>query len=127
MNRGWARTLASLSLMPLLASFGCDDLSVRSFAGTVGQFTIDGVNAGTIPTSQHLELWARTQYDDIARIDAYTDLNAGKTAFGFMIRQAISLDDPCMIDSYRPEHGPNATGHLLVDASAYSDSNVGGV
>jgi hypothetical protein len=56
MNRGWARTLAFASLLPLAASVGCDALTVRSFAGTVMQFTFDGITASTIPANQHLEL-----------------------------------------------------------------------
>ena len=69
MNRGWARRLALASLLPLVASAGCDALTVRSFAGTVMQFTFAGVTAQTLMPSQHLELWARTQYDDIVRVD----------------------------------------------------------
>ena len=83
MNRGWARTLALASLLPLAASLGCDALTVRSFAGTVMQFTFDGISAQTVPAGKHLELWARTQYDDIVRIEpATTNLTAGKTATG---------------------------------------------
>jgi hypothetical protein len=116
-----------MSLLPMLASFGCDALSVRPFAGTVSQFTIDGVTAGTIPGNQHLELWARTQYNDIVRIDGFTDQTNFKTANGIMIRQAISIDDPCMIDSYMPQPGPNATGHLLTSPDAYQQARIGGV
>jgi hypothetical protein len=116
MNRGWARTLVLASLLPLLGSLGCDALTVRSFAGTVMQFTIDGVTASTIPANQHLELWARTQYDDIVRVNGYTDLATNQTAFGIMLRQAISLKDPCMIDGY---YFNNDGGNLLTSAAAY--------
>ncbi len=120
MTRGWARTLA-LSLVPLLASVGCDALTVRPFAGTVAQLTLDpgGTNLLTaIPPTQHLELWARTQYNDIVRLAGFIDQNTGTTAYGIMIRQAISLNDPCMID---------ANGNLLTTAAAYKPSNAGGV
>lgn len=120
MNRGWARTLAFASLLPLVASLGCDALTVRSFAGTVMQLTLTGVTAQTIPANQHLELWARTQYDDIVRVDGYYDLGAGKTAYGLMLRQAISLNDPCMIDGYYFAHNPN--GNLLTSPAAYASS-----
>jgi len=126
MKRGWARTLALTSLLPLLASLGCDALSVRTFAGTVMEFTISGVTAQTLTPSQHLELWARTKYDDIVRIEGYYDLPNGKSSPGLMIRQAISLKDPCMIDGYYFANNPN--GNLLTTAAAYaSSSNAGGV
>lgn len=126
MKRGWARTLALTSLLPLLASLGCDALSVRTFAGTVMEFTISGVTAQTLTPSQHLELWARTKYDDIVRIEGYYDLPNGKSSPGLMIRQAISLKDPCMIDGYY--FANNANGNLLTTAAAYATaSNAGGV
>ncbi|MCU1280422.1 MAG: hypothetical protein JWM53_3968 [bacterium] len=126
MNRGWARTLALTSLLPLLGSLGCDALTARSFAGTVMQLTIDGVTAQSIPAGQHLELWARTQYDDIVRVDGYYNLAAGKTAYGLAIRQAISLSDPCMIDGYY--YLNNSGGNLLTSAAAYPTSiSAGGV
>jgi len=124
MNRGWARTLVFASLLPLVASLGCDALTVRTFAGTVMQFTITGVSATTIPANQHLELWARTQYDDIVRIEGYYDLANGKSSPGYMIRQAISLNDPCMIDGYYFENNPN--GNLLTTAAAYPSSTTAG-
>lgn len=120
MNRGWARTLAFASLLPLCASVGCDALTVRSFAGTVMQFTISGVTAQTLTANQHLELWARTQYDDIVRVNGYYDLGAGKTANGIMLRQAISLKDPCMIDGYYFANNPN--GNLLTSPAAFPTS-----
>src|SRR5437764_1700068 len=121
MNRGWARTLALTSLLPLLASLGCDTLTVRSFAGAVMQFTISGVTAQTLTPAQHLELWARTQYDDIVRIEGYYDLANGKSSPGLMIRQAISLKDPCMIDGYYFADNPN--GNLLTSPAAYASSS----
>jgi hypothetical protein len=130
MNRGWARTLAFASLLPLAASVGCDALTVRSFAGTVMQFTFDGITASTIPANQHLELWARTQYDDIVRVDGYTDLQNGVTANGIMIRQAIGLKDPCTIDGYyfQDEKNDPTKGNLLTSAAAYRTSlSAGGV
>jgi hypothetical protein len=128
MKRGWARTLAPLSLLPLVVSLGCDALTVRSFAGTVGQFTLESVTASTIPAGQHLELWARTQYNDIVRVDGFTNINAFTTEYGLMIRQAISLDDPCMIDAYLPQADEKATaGHLLTSPDAYTTSHSGGV
>src|SRR5437868_8683209 len=109
MNRGWARTLALASLLPLLASFGCDALTVRTFSGTIMEFTLDGVTASTIPANQHLELWARTQYNDIVRVEGYYDLTKGLSTPGIMIRQAISLKDPCMLDGY---YFGNTSGNL---------------
>jgi hypothetical protein len=119
MKRGWARTLALASLLPLTASLGCDALTVRSFAGTVMQFTISNVTAATLQPDQHLELWARTQYNDIVRVNGYTDLTAGKTANGIMIRQAIALTDPCMLDGY---YFHNANGNLLTSAASFPSS-----
>lgn len=126
MNRGWTRSLLFASLLPLVASAGCDALTVRSFAGTVMQFTFDGITAQTIPPNQHLELWARTQYDDIVRVPGYYDLANGKSSPGIMIRQAISLKDPCMIDGYYFPKNPN--GNLLSSPAAYATAvSSGGV
>jgi len=121
MNRGWARTLAFASFLPLCASAGCDALTVRSFAGTVMQFTFtQSVKQTSIPAGTHLELWARTQYDDIVRVPGYYDLTNGLTAYGIMIRQAISLNDSCMLDSYYAPTDANKTaGHSLTTAAAY--------
>ncbi|MCU1282293.1 MAG: hypothetical protein JWM53_5839 [bacterium] len=130
MNRGWARTLVLTSLLPLLASLGCDALTVRSFAGTVMEFTISGVTPTSLPAGQHLELWARTQYDDIVRVDGYTNLSLGETANGVMIRQAISLKDPCTIDGYYYPNEINdpTKGNLLTSEAAYPTSlSAGGV
>jgi hypothetical protein len=111
MNRSWAPTLALCSLVPLMASLGCDALTVRPFAGTVMQFTLTG--AAVTPPGQHLELWARDQYNDIIRINPFYDFANGKTSLGLMIRQAISLDDPCITDD---------KGNLLTSAAAYPTS-----
>ncbi|HXU69203.1 MAG TPA: hypothetical protein VN947_07725 [Polyangia bacterium] len=86
---------------------GCG-LDVRPFAGTIMQLTV--ANAGPTPVGEHLELWARDRYDDILRIDPFYHESEHQSAYGIMIRQAISLDDPCIID---------VTGHLLTDAAAY--------
>lgn len=126
MKRGWARTLLLASLLPLASTLGCDALTVRSFAGTVMQFTFEGVTAQAIPAGQHLELWARTQYDDIVRVPGYYDLGKGLTANGIMIRQAITLDDPCMIDGYYLNK--LGLGNLLTTPAAYPTSvSSGGV
>jgi hypothetical protein len=93
-----------------------------SNAGAVIQMTLSGA-APTAP-GQHLELWARDAYNDSIRvsgIDDVTDENQITTRyspFGFSIRPAITMDDPCMID---------AAGHLLVTAAAYSPDVEGGV
>lgn len=108
MKRGWSRTLLLTSLVPLCASLGCDALTVRSFAGTIMQLTLTSVPA--TPPGQHLELWATTQYNDIVRINPYYDLFKGKASFGLMIRPAVPLDSPCMI---------NDKGYLLTDPAAY--------
>ena len=105
MIRSWARTLA---LASLAASLGCDALTVRPFAGTVMQFTLAA--AQITPPGMHLELWARDQYNDIIRINPYYDFPNGKTSTGLMIRQAITLQDPCIIDN---------AGNLLTSAAAY--------
>jgi hypothetical protein len=132
MNRGWARTLALASLLPLTASLGCDALTVNSFAGTVSEMTFNstGLTATTIPTGQHLELWARTQYNDIVRVSGYYNLQKGLSAFGLMLRPAITLDDPCMIDGYyfaNKKNDPTA-GNLLTSPDAYPATvTAGGV
>src|SRR3954449_10660595 len=98
---------APVLLLPLLGA-GCDSLSARSFAGTVIIMSLHG--ASVTPPGQHLELWARNQYNDIIRINPYYDEANGKTHNGLMIRQAISPTDPCIIDDH---------GNLLTTAAAY--------
>jgi hypothetical protein len=124
MKRGRARTLLLASLLPLCASTGCDTFTVRSFAGTVMQFTFENVTAQAIPANQHLELWARTQNNDLVRVDGYYDLANGLTAKGIMIRPAIGLKDPCMIDGYyfpEKKNDSNA-GNLLTSPAAYAST-----
>jgi hypothetical protein len=104
----WARTVAFFMLVPWSVSLGCDALSVHPFAGTVMEFTM--ANAPVTPPGQHLELWARDRYNDIIRVDGYYDEAKGLSSPGFMIRQAISLQDPCVIDD---------TGNRLTSPAAY--------
>ena len=66
-------------------------------------------------------MWVRTQYDDIVRVNGYTNLATGATANGLMIRQAISLKDPCMIDGY---YFPNNAGGNLLDTAAAFQSSI---
>jgi hypothetical protein len=116
MTRGSARCLALL-LVPLLPSLGCDALSVRPFAGTVSQFTLSG--AQVTPPGEHIEIWARDQYNDIIRLNPYYDETNALSTPGIMIRRAIPLDSPCMIDS---------KGNLLTSAAAYPTTvTIGGV
>ena len=116
MTRGSARCLALL-VVPLLPSLGCDALTVRPFAGTVSQLTLSG--AQVTPPGQHIELWARDQYNDIIRLNPYYDETNALTTPGIMIRVAMPLDSPCMID---------AKGNLLTSAAAYPTSvTIGGV
>src|SRR5688572_344559 len=103
---------------------GCD-ISVHTFAGAYLQLTITG--GAPTPANQHLELWARTQYDDIVRIDhVYVDEQQPSPAgedprrrYGFVIRNAVSMGDPCLIDEN--------TGVRLGDPAAYTPTVVAGV
>jgi hypothetical protein len=112
MTRGSARCLALLVPL-LLPSLGCDALTVHPFAGTVAQFTLSG--APVTPPGQHLEIWARDQYNDVIRLNPYfnetqqLDVNQ-VTAFGIMVRQALPQASPCMIDG---------KGNLLTSPAAY--------
>lgn len=107
-----------------LGAIGCD-ISAKPFAGSIIMMTITGA-APTAP-GQHLELWARTQYDDIVRIDHLYEDPEGQVIegedprrrYGFVIRNAISMGDPCMIDK--------KTGALLTTAAAYSPVTIAGV
>jgi len=108
----WAVVLA------LAVGLGGCDISAKSFAGSILQMTISG--ATTNPPGKHIELWARNQYDDIIRVNQTYNAPdpkdpANKTIplqpFGFVIRNAISMADPCMIDS---------AGNLVTSAAAYS-------
>jgi hypothetical protein len=109
-------------LLLCIAVCGCS-LDVSPFAGTVVQMTITGATPDR--AGQHLELWARDQYDDVVRVTGsfdYTPLDSSQTTrlfpYGITIRPAVTMDDPCMID---------VQGRLLTKAEAYSDSNVAGV
>jgi hypothetical protein len=115
--------LRLLSLFSLFA-LGCS-LEVKPFAGSVLAMTI----AGAAPSApgHHLELWVRNDHDDIVRLDALDPIadpsspwqGQRLTPVGVVIRPAMSMDDPCMIDD---------AGHLLMTASAYPTSIVvGGV
>lgn len=110
MIRGSTRTLA-LSSVVLFASAGCDALTVRSFAGSILQMTLEG--AQVTPPGTHLEIWARDQYNDIIRLQPFYDESINATTPGLMIRQAIAPTDPCMIDD---------KGNLLTTAAAYPTS-----
>jgi hypothetical protein len=112
MTRGSARCLALL-IAPLFSSLGCDALTVRSFAGTVSELTLNG--AAVTPQGQHLEIWARDQYNDIIRLNPYYDETNALATYGIMIRAAAPLDSPCMIDS---------KGNLLTSAAAYPTTVV---
>jgi len=100
-----------LLLWGFLLVAGCDDLTVRSFSGSIVQLAIQG--ADPTRAGKHLELWARDPYDDILRISSINNILTGDRSYGFVIRQAISLDSPCMIDG---------AGHLLITADAYPSS-----
>lgn len=115
---------ARVALLPFLlgswASLGCD-ISSKPFAGTIVQMTLSGVS--TIPQGQHLELWARNQYNDVVRVSGSFDTTVGGKStrlfpVGFTIRPAITMDDPCMIDQN--------TGALLTKAEAYKDVDLAG-
>lgn len=108
MKQSWAGTIARTSLASLLLATGCDALTVNSFAGTTMQFTLQ--NAAVTAPNTHLELWARTANGDIVRISPYYQENKGLNQPGFIIKPAITLDDPCVIDRQ---------GHLLTSSEAY--------
>ncbi|HEX6835794.1 MAG TPA: hypothetical protein VF334_04440 [Polyangia bacterium] len=109
-------TRAALALLACAAA-GCNSLSAKAYAGTVIELAIEGA-APTTP-GQHLELWARDAYADILRVDAIYDLPSHRVAYGLRIRNAIALDDPCMIVS---DPGSPAYGEPLVMPSAYPSS-----
>ena len=114
-----------LLLLPLSLTLGCNGLSVTPFVGTVIQMSFA---AGIGPTAKgtHLELWVRNQNNDIIRVDGtyytYPDPATKKSKtvnpFGMMIRQAITMDDPCMIDS---------KGNLLISPDAYKSRTTAGI
>jgi hypothetical protein len=108
----------------LQANSGCD-ISAKPFAGTIVQLVLEGV-APSMP-GQHLELWARNANDDIIRINGtyFFEDTVGKrppatlNPPGLMIRNAIDMSDPCIIDN---------AGNLLITAAAYpKDTVVAGI
>jgi len=101
------------------AAAGCNGLSAKSYAGSVIELAIEGA-APTTP-GQHLELWARDAYADILRVDAIYDLPSHRVAYGLRIRDAIALDDPCMIVS---DPSSPTYGELLIMPSAYPSSVI---
>ena len=119
--------MARLFLVSLLFGAGCD-ISARTRAGAILVMSMQGVEE--LPAGQHLELWARLSTNDVVRIDSIYDVTAPDPAnpakekifhsfYGLTVRKAITMNDPCMIDSY---------GNLLVTAAAYpSDTTVNGV
>jgi hypothetical protein len=104
------------------AGAGCN-LTAKPFAGTVVQMTLTGPSVSA--PGQHFELWGRNAYNDVLRISGIFDYAAPGSdeserlfPFGFAIRPAITMDDPCVIDD---------EGHLLTKAEAYHDTVVAGV
>jgi hypothetical protein len=117
---------ATVALLPLAFSLGCD-ISAKPYAGTIMQMTL--TNATTFPAGQHLELWARNQYDDTIRVTGIFDTTKGgkgvrQFVYGFTVRPLITMDDPCMIVT---DHASKHAGALLIKAEAYDDADVAGV
>jgi hypothetical protein len=124
---------ALFALLPLCFSLGCD-LAAKPFAGTVIQMTLNG--ATTTPANEHLELWARNQYNDTLRVTGIFNIVALTTnantysktqelnPFGFVVRPAITMDDPCMIVT---DNSSKHLGALLTKAEAYDDATLAGV
>jgi hypothetical protein len=117
---------APVALLSLAFSLGCD-ISAKPFAGTIIEMTISGATA--LPPGQHLELWARNQYDDTVRVSGIFDTTVNnKTTrlfpFGFTVRPLITFDDPCMIVT---DPTSKHVGALLTKAEAYDDADVAGV
>jgi hypothetical protein len=110
------RALLAVSLL-----VGCDDLTARSFAGSVIQMTLTLSSPNPMPADRHLELWARDQYDDTIRIDGITDAHTGESHDGMRVVLAVDPGDPCMIvtDPKSP-----AYGELLVTAQAYPNTTT---
>src|SRR5689334_23379594 len=113
---------ARIGFIGLLVATGCD-ISAKSFSGAIINLTLTGAQT---PTGTHLELWARSEYNDVLRINGNYDIPDPKspqvtnriTPYGFKVVPAITMSDSCMID---------ASGNLLVTAAAYKDSDLGGV
>jgi hypothetical protein len=96
------RALALLAVSLLAGA--CDRFNVVPFAGAKIQLTIAG--AHLTPAGQHLELWARDGDEDIVRVVAGSAQDTQVDPQGiaptrqgvYIIRQAVDLADPCMID-----------------------------
>lgn len=122
-GRALERSLLGLAALVALTA-GCS-LEVQPYAGSVLAMTLAG--AGVSAPGRHLEIWVRDGNDDIVRMDStfnYSPTGDGQHTtrldpFGIVIRPALSMDDPCIIDD---------KGNLLVTAAAYpSTVLVGGV
>jgi hypothetical protein len=119
---------ATLGLGVLVLSSGCD-ISARPYAGAVLQIILEGVVI--TPPGQHLEIWARDGKDDVVRINPIVDhlcevpssacsaddVRTFQTKrltdrYGFLVRPAAHMSDPCMIDE---------EGHLLTSSEAYPE------
>ena len=102
------------------ALFGCDALTVHPFEGSVLVMSIQqDATAGETPAGRHLEIWARDRFDDVERLPLYYDAADYQSTYGVVVRRAIALDDPCMVDAH---------GNRLVDAAAWPDTvDEGGV
>ena len=94
----------------LIASAGCDRLSVSPFGGAKIQLTLTG--GKPTPAGEHLELWARDGEHDIVRLLAGPAADAclgaqtpctnaagyAPTLSAYVIAAAVDFNDPCMID-----------------------------
>jgi hypothetical protein len=102
------RALALLGVALLVGA--CDRFNVVPFAGAKIQLTIAG--ARVTPAGQHLELWARDGDETLVRVVAGSATDGQVDPQGiaptrqgvYVIRQAVDIADPCMIDG---------AGHLL--------------
>lgn len=107
------------ALLPLLflLQVGCDAFTVKPFAGAVIELEIFGATASA--PGEHLELWARNQFDDVLRLPILYAGKAGPSRHGLQVRLAVDPRDPCLIDR---------GGHLLTSSDAYPRSiTVAGV
>jgi hypothetical protein len=111
--------MRSLLLVALVPLGGC--ISATPFAGAIIEMTITG--AQPTAADAHIEMWARTKYDDIVRLDTQYDApnpanpteSTPLRPFGFIIRDAINMGDPCMID---------LNGNLITSPDAYPNPVV---
>src|SRR5258708_5470736 len=101
-----ARLFVLAAALPV--TVGCDAFTAHPFPGTGIQGTFAGV--GETPVGQPLELWARDAHDDIIRVEPFYDQTNFARSYGLVIRQAVTLADPCIIDG---------AGNLLTSAAAY--------